>query len=287
MDNPQISEFWIDSEVVKSSATVIPVTDRSFLLGDGLFETVRIRGKKVFNWSRHMKRLLDGLEFCQFQVDFNPDDFIMGISELLTRAGISDAVARITISRGSDSLGYIPGPGCKTFKTIHLRPAPKASDSPIRSSIASLRIHSSDPLQKIKSTSRLNYVLAAMEAKKCGYEEALILNESHNIVEWASGNFFGYHEGANILFIPDELSGALPGTTAPVLVEVAQSLGIKLKAEPISLSQLPVGTTLLLTNSVRGLQVISQIENEMFPLSPKTKLMESRLWEMMESTSLP
>lgn len=281
------NEFWVNGKLKSEEITPISPRDRSFSLGDGLFETVKIIGKKALNWDSHMERLSHGLNFCKFNTEVSSEELLGGIAALINKTGKSDAVARIAISRGSESIGYIPKPDGVCLKTIYLRPDSGRDFNSIRSSLSSIKIYSKDPLQMIKSTSRLNYVMAALEAQNQGYDEALILNESNHIAEWASGNFFGYIEDENTLICPSADCGALPGTTAPVLIKVAESLGIKHRQVRIGLSQLPDNTTLLLTNSVKGVRAISQIDKKFFPVSPMVELMHSKLWELMKTSSLP
>lgn len=246
----------------------LPFSDRSALLGDGIFESLNVTNRHILNWDKHMERMTSGYSLCQFPGNLEMDYLYRGVCELMEDRENLDGSIRITISRGNESRGYLPGPACSPNVWIQFRPVPKTQDasgeSPIRATVSPYPVFSHDPLQKIKSTSRLGYVLSAIHAQNSQCQEALILNQYNQLVEWTSGNLFIYHD--DNLFFPDEDAGALPGTTGSVFVELAHQYTWTIHRKNLSMNSIPSGASLLLTNSLRGIQSVSELNGTSYPI---------------------
>ena len=81
------NEFWVNGKLKSEEITPISPRDRSFSLGDGLFETVKIIGKKALNWDSHMERLSHGLNFCKFNTEVSSEELLGGIAALINKTG--------------------------------------------------------------------------------------------------------------------------------------------------------------------------------------------------------
>jgi len=257
------NKIWKDGEVIPQQSLILNGMDRIAILGDGLFESIQAVDGSILNWDNHMSRLFKGLEYCQFQYDWDSDWLLCGVKHLLEQNDCDSASIRITISRGHHSLGYLPGDQCKASAWIYLREPAKMISNTITATISRQPIFSKDPLQSLKSTSRLHYVLSSIDAASRNAQEALILNEKNQIAEWTSGNFFMWFDGS--LSIPDPSCGALPGTTAPFVIRAAEELGWKIRKGFMQPDELPPAASLLMSNSLRGIQCITRLDDREFP----------------------
>jgi len=100
----------------------------------------------------------------------------------------------------------------------------------------------------MKSLSYLNYVLARVEAREAGADEALLLNGRGEVAESASSNLFAVRAGT--LATPPVESGCLPGTARAVVLETAPRLGLTVALSPLSLPELLDAEEAFLTNSL-------------------------------------
>src|SRR5215831_19442010 len=91
---------WIDGRLVRGDAAAVSVFDRGARDGGGLFETLRVYGGRAFGWERHMERLVLGAAELGFPVPPSPSRLRDAVAEVLDATALSDAVVRITITRG-------------------------------------------------------------------------------------------------------------------------------------------------------------------------------------------
>src|SRR5207302_1577388 len=98
---------WLNGRMVRGAEASVSVFDRAFLLGDGLFETMRARGGRIFRLNRHLARLQQGAARLRVPLPAAAHELAQAIQETLDANGLEDAAVRLTVSRG---LGP-PGPG--------------------------------------------------------------------------------------------------------------------------------------------------------------------------------
>src|SRR6478736_2119615 len=79
---------------------VVPLNDRGFLLGDGLFETMRVAGGKTFRFAQHLERLSRGADFLKIKLPFTPKEIQKFAAQLIARNELPEAVLRVMLSRG-------------------------------------------------------------------------------------------------------------------------------------------------------------------------------------------
>ena len=269
MSISQANKSWLDGHLVDSQAGMIPLSDRSLLLGDGVFETVLIRNRCILNWNQHAERLEKSLKLAGIPRIYSRDELLEGIRSMMDAASLDCASVRLTVTRGSGSKGYLPLPDDQVQPRTLISAKPLATTDTsgqtcIRAVSCPNPIFSRDPLQRIKSTSRLQYVLAARFARDSGVEECLMLNESGVIAEWTSGNFLILDEKEGILSTPDDSSGALAGITRETALLAATRSGLRPERTEILPDGLKTTQCLLLTNSLRGIQVVSELDGKVF-----------------------
>src|SRR5688572_5823469 len=99
---------FLNGKFVPEQEAVISVFDRGFLLGDGLFETLRVYGGVPFRWDDHQRRLQQGAEFLKLKLPFSAGQFLNAAHELIQRNRMPESLLRLTVSRGVGPRGYSP-----------------------------------------------------------------------------------------------------------------------------------------------------------------------------------
>lgn len=215
--------------------------DRGFTLGDGLYETIRVRDGMPLRIGRHFSRLSQGLRLLGFPPI---DEAAIGesVAAVLTRSKLDAAVVRVTVSRGLAARGIAPdanaSPTIIVAATSYVAPEPVAM---ITATVTRRNEHS--PLSRVKSTNCLDAVLARIEAGEGKAGEALLLNVAGRVAEATAANLFAVIDGA--LLTPPVADGALPGIMRAELIE-------RLGAREASLrpGDLERATELFLTSSL-------------------------------------
>src|SRR6267143_6206035 len=91
---------FLNGQFVPAEQAVVSVFDRSFLYGDGLFETMPVHGGRPFSWSQHLERLTRGAEFLKIRLPFPLKEMRKLAGELIERNQMPNALLRLTLSRG-------------------------------------------------------------------------------------------------------------------------------------------------------------------------------------------
>src|SRR5271154_1015737 len=209
---------FLNGQFVSEAQAGIPVNDRGFMYGDGLFETMRVVNSRPFRMAQHLERMTRGADFLKIKPPFTPKELEKFAAQLIEQNKMPDAIMRVTLTRGPGVRGYTPGAESKPTVVMTLHAAPSLESHVEWSLItSSFRIPASDPLSSFKTTSKILNVLARAEAEEKGADEALLLNTNGEVAETAGGeNFFVFLD--KICTVPAG-RGVLPGITRAVVLE--------------------------------------------------------------------
>ncbi len=258
---------FLNGRILPAAEAFVPLTDRGFLLGDGLFETARVAGGKPFRFAQHLERLSRGAEFLKIQLPFAPKELQKFAAQLIEKNNLPEAVLRLTLTRGAGARGYSPkNCGAPTLAmTLHPLPA-TIPDEPLQWSLITSAHHipAGDALASFKTTSKILNVLARAEAEEQGADEALLLNTNGEVAETAGGNIFWiYHD--TVCTVPTG-RGVLPGITRAVVLEVCQSLGLATNKRVIKPEHLRKAEGIFVTQSALGIIPVAAFDGQ--PVAP-------------------
>ena len=242
---------------------VVPVNDRGFLYGDGLFETMRVFNGRPFRMAQHLERMVRGADFLKIKLPHTPKEIQKLAAELIEKNQMPDSVLRVTVTRGPGERGYSPNGAEKPTIVMSLHKCPALDPAnPTRWALvtSSFRIPASDALSSFKTTSKLLQIAARAEAETKNADEALIINTNGEVAEAAGANLFWvYHD--KICTTPTG-RGVLPGITRAVVLEICQVLGLETNKRVIKPEALKNAEAIFLTQSALGIITISALNGE-------------------------
>jgi branched-chain amino acid aminotransferase len=245
-------KVWIDGAIVEGSEARVPVTDHGFLYGDGVFEGIRGYGGRIFRLADHLRRLATGARALGLAIPGGLEAVQRIVLETARAHGRPDAYMRLIVSRGEGALGVDPTT-CPEPRIVcivdgvRLYPEETLARG-IALVTASLRRPSPDVLDpRVKSLNYLNNVLAKLEARQRGADEALLLNREGRVAEAAVANVFAVRGG--LLETPPVSEGALEGITRATVLELAGELGIEGRERPLTRFDLLDAEEVFLTGS--------------------------------------
>lgn len=227
----------IDGALCTESEAHIPVNDHGLLYGDGVFEGLRFYHGRVFRLDEHLDRLFDSATAINLVPAMTRKEMKCALNAAIEKAGTIDGYIRLVITRGSGPLGIDPSQ-CLQPRTIiivdHLvMVAPEKLEHGVNTIISSVRRLGPDQLDpRIKSLNYMNQILARMEAKAAGADEAILLNSFGRVAEGSADNIFIVKDGR--LLTPPLTEGALAGITRGAILDCAQSLGIPNAEVPLA-----------------------------------------------------
>jgi len=238
--------------------------DRGFTLGDGLFETIRVRGGRLLFLGLHLARLRAGAE--QIGLSTVPDDETLtgAICLTLEANGLCDAAVRLTVSRGVPAhRGLSPDPESAPSVVVHAQPfagyPAEIYSRGMRVTISGIPRNERSPLARVKALSYLDNVLARREADTRGVEEALMLNTAGHLACASAANLFLVR--GETLLTPDQESGALPGTVRGLtLVELAPQMGLSVVERTVRTEELATADEIFLTSALLGVMPLTEVD---------------------------
>jgi len=263
-------KLWLNGKIADAHETRIDPTDRGFLLGDGLFETMLVRRGHVALFEEHMIRLMKGAEVTGIHLPCAPDEIEAACDDLLEANGLADAprvALRLTLTRGTGPRGLAlpPEPKPTVLLTCAVSAAP-----PEHLSLASVapRRNPWSPSARLKALPYLDNVLAKEEAREKGAEDAVMLDTGGNIACASAANIFIW-EGDRLV-TPADRGAILTGITRAALLELAPGIGIEVAEEDIAPERLARAEGAFLTNSLMGLVPVSRLDGNELPAHPLT-----------------
>lgn len=202
--------YLLNRALCADDTSGISPRDRGLTLGDGVFETIAIRGGAPVRLDAHLDRLFDGLEVLAFAEKPDRSALPNDLARLIQAEGVADGAARLSVTRGPGGRGLTTaGAGPPTVLITAAAVTPRTA--PVDLLIARrVRRNEASPVSRIKALSYLDNVLAFQEAEAGGADDALILNTRGAVAETAIANVFAVH--GERLLTPPVAAGALPGT---------------------------------------------------------------------------
>jgi branched-chain amino acid aminotransferase len=267
---------FLNGQFVPEAEATVSVLDRSFLYGDGLFETMRVANGKVFRWAQHLDRLERGAQFLGIKIPFARAALGDFAAELVQRNQMPESLLRLTLSRGVGVRGYSPKGadrpvGAPSTASARIERAGAVPGAPLtwKAHVSSFRLPAGEVLAQFKTCNKLAQILARAEAEVAGAEEALLCNTDGFIVEAASSNLFWVSSGA--VCTPPLTSGILAGVTREVVCEICARLDIPVRESLLRPDELAQMEAAFLSLSSHGVVELSQVDGVLLGSSPVTR----------------
>jgi branched-chain amino acid aminotransferase len=263
---------YLNGQFVPEEQAVVSVFDRSFLLGDGLYETLRALDGNLFRWDQHWRRFEHGARFLKMRIPASSDVLREAASKLILQNKLADCMVRMTLSRGVGVRGYSPKGADKPVIVISCHPPPAMDPrNPVqwRLLVSSSRVPPNDPIAQFKGCSKLHQILARMEADAAGADEALLLNTDGFVAEATGSNLFWMDDEK--VCTPPLAAGILPGVTRDAVFEICKGLGIPSREANITVEGLRSADGVFLSLSSWGITECVSLDGHELRRSPVVK----------------
>lgn len=274
---------FLNGRFVPQKQALVSAFDRSFLFGDGLFETLLVRNAKPFLLRQHLERLEQGARFLRIPLPLSLTALQEHALDLLARNKLRDGSLRLTLSRGVGRRGYSPAGASDptvVITTHPARPYDPAKPPQWRLITASPRLPVGDVLTRFKTCNKLPQILARAEAEDRGADEALLLNTEGRVVEGSRSNLF-WVSGRSIGTPPLE-SGVLAGVTRAVVMELCKPLGLSVRETSLPPKILRQQDGVFLTLSTDGVVEALAWEGRALRQSPVVATLRNAYWRRVK-----
>jgi branched-subunit amino acid aminotransferase/4-amino-4-deoxychorismate lyase len=268
---------WVDGRLLPAEGLHLSVFDRGFQLGDGIFETLRVRASHPTELAEHVARLQRSARGLDITLpDAIEAGLASGIAELLAADGLDgpagDASIRITVSRGSfRSRGLLP-PDETVPATIAIQAWPVVAapvghlERGLRLIASAVRRDPANPLATLKTTSRADYVFARLEARRAGADDALFMTIDDHLSEATTSNVFLLRQASTDAVIelatPSLACAILPGTTRSWLLAWAGRVGLRAVEGRLTRADLAGADEAFLSSSIAGVLPVTTFDGK-------------------------
>lgn len=259
---------YVNGKVVPVGEAVVPVHDRSFLYGDGAFDTALARRGRVFRLDAHIDRLFRSLHVLRIPPPLPREGLRAAAMDLMRRNGMVDGFLRMVVSRGTcayvslDPRVVVGGPTLVMVTRAAAPPSALAAihgaAAGVRAITASVRKTPAASLEaRVKSNNYLNSILARWEAIDAGVDEAILLDARGCVTEGSGDNVFAVR--GDRLLTPPALH-VLEGITRATLLELAPGAGLRAEEGELTPYDLYTADEVLLTSTVVGVLPVVELD---------------------------
>lgn len=253
----------MDGKISDGDAARVPVTDHGLLYGDGIFEGIRVRAGRVFRLEQHLARLARGAKAVHLELPLSRDELRSVVCDTVAAHAEPEAYVRLVVTRGEGPLGVDPTACPKPRVFCIVASIQLFSDEQRAAGLsmmtASLRRPSADVLDpNVKSLNYMNSVMAKLEARQAGADEALLLNAQGHIAEAAVANVFLLH--GRTLSTPPVSDGCLPGINRRAVMELAAGQGLEVVERSLTRYDVFAADEMFLTGSGAGVVGVRSLD---------------------------
>ncbi|HET9810588.1 MAG TPA: aminotransferase class IV [Sphingomicrobium sp.] len=258
----------VNGEIKRRADAVVSVFDSGFMLGDGVWEGLRIhRGRAAF-LGRHLDRLFEGARAIAMDIGLSREELIKRLYETLDANAMSEGVhVRLMVTRGVRSTPYQDPRVVVGAATIVIIPEYKEPDPAIYDrglKLFTVHVRRGDPAvqdQKINSHSKLNCILASIQATQAGADEALMLDPHGFVATCNSTHFFIVRNGE---LWTSSGKYCLGGITRGLTLEIARDAGIPAIERDFSLTDVYGADEAFVTGTFAGIVPVREIDGRSF-----------------------
>ncbi|MEM1437058.1 MAG: aminotransferase class IV [Pseudomonadota bacterium] len=254
----------LNGVLVPRAEAKVSVFDSGFVLGDGVWEGLRVHNGRIAFLDRHLERLYAGAKTLDFDVGLPPEALEARLYETLSANQMVDGVhIRLMITRGEKSTPYQDprvtiGPATIVIIPEYKEPLPATVTEGIRLFTVHVRRGYPDVQdQKLNSHSKLNCIMACIQATKAGVDEALMLDPQGFVATCNSTHFFIVNDGEVWTSSGDYCLG---GITRGVVLELCREAGIVARERNFSLTDVYGAQEAFVTGTFAGLVPVTEID---------------------------
>lgn len=257
-------EIYINGEFFPRHEAKVSVFDSGFLVGDGVWEGIRLHHGKLAFVDRHLDRLFAGAAAISLDIGMTRHEVAQALQATVDRNSMFDQVhLRLMVTRGpkkTPSQHPSNSAGGPTMVIIaeHKKADPSVMDDGISLFTATVRRPPPDTLdQRLNCHSKLHEVIALIQATNAGADEALMLDPTGAVATCNATNFFIVRKG--------ELWTStghynLMGITRGVVLQVAQAAGIKSHQVPFPLTDVYSADEAFVTGTFGALTPVHSVD---------------------------
>jgi len=261
--------IWMNGEFVAWEDAKVHVLTHALHYGTGVFEGIRAyetdRGPAIFRHDDHLDRLEASAKLFYMEMPFSKQQLRAATHELIGRNGLRSCYIRPLVYRGHGPMGLDPEDNpVEAMIAVWEWGAYLGEDGKkngVRAKVSSWRrINSESLIPHAKASGQyLNSVLAKIESKRGGYEEAILLDDKGHVCEGTGENLFMVKDG--MVVTPPQTASILNGISRASIMEIARDLGHTVIERDIARAEMVLADEVFLVGTAAELTPVREIDD--------------------------
>jgi len=255
---------YVNGEFFRREEAKVSVFDSGFLVGDGVWEGIRLHDGSFAFLGRHLDRLFQGARAIGLEIGMTRQEITAALHETVRRNGMTDGVhLRLMVTRGNkktpsqDPRLVVGGPNVVIIAE-HKRADPEVKERGVSLFTSTVRRPPPDTLdQRLNCHSKLHEVVALLQALEAGADEALMLDPTGAVATCNATNFFVVRRG-EVWTSTGHYS--LNGITRRVVIELCKAEAIPVSERPFSLTDVYDADEAFVTGTFGGLTPVVGVD---------------------------
>ena len=256
----------INGKFFKRNEAKISVFDSGFLLGDGVWEGIRLHQSVLVYIEEHLDRLYESAKGISLNIGLQKEDIIKEINKTLTTNNMkNDVHIRLVISRGDKITPYQnPNANVGPINLVIIPEYKRVDPNTYKNGIKIGRVKNIRPNNEIlnpqyNTLSKLNCILASIEANKLGYDEG-IMNDMHGFISTCNSTNLFFIKNAEIITSTGQY--CLNGITRSKTIEICKKNNISCHEKDFTFEDISDCEEAFVTGTFGGIIPVSTLENQ-------------------------
>ena len=250
-------KIYVNGKILPRKDASVSVFDSGFLLGDGVWEGIRLLNAKLVFLDEHLERLFFGAKQLDINIGFSSEELVKIIYNTLNANDMkNDVHIRLIVSRGLKKTPYQHPNANIKGSTLVIIPEYKKADEKINKKgihLVTVNIRrgtadTQDP--RLNTLSKLNCILACIEADKAGADEGIMLDINGNISTCNSTNFFIIRKGE---VWTSKGMYCLPGITRKMVINICEEKNIPIYEKDFEIEDVYSADEAFVTGTFAGI----------------------------------
>ncbi len=279
-------KVWVNGALVPRDAAVVSVFDGGFIAGDGVWEGLRLINNRLLFRDEHLDRLFAGARAIDLDVGMSRAELIAALEATCRANDMHDGVhIRLMVTRGmkrtpSQDPRQTIGSATVVIVAEYKVPVVGEGLALFTSTIRCTRADQFD--MALNSHSRLNLILALIQAYKAGADEALMLDDSGFVASCNATNFFAVREG---VVLTSSGRHCFRGITRGKVIGLCEAAGIPIRVGDFTLLDVYAADEAFVTGTFGGVTPVRSIDGRAFNApGPITRALREHYAELLRSS---
>jgi D-alanine transaminase len=251
---------YLNGEYLPLSEAKVPVLDRGFIFGDGVYEVIPAYGGQLFRIDEHLQRLQNSLTAVRIHNPYSDAEWKQVLNKLLEKNPADDSSIYLQVTRGVAKRDHAFPANVRPTVFAMANPLVTTDEKTFNQGVAAITL---DDIRwqhcNVKAITLLANILLRQTAIDDGAAEAILVRDGE-VTEGAASNVFIVSNG--VIKTPPKSAHLLPGITRDLIVELAEVQQLPMQEINFAKAELLAADEIWITSSTKEIMPVVKLDNK-------------------------